>query len=86
MFLEADWVVLRATGFVWLAWPEARNELGPLSGQTPGMAPTFLWPSCPPAVGPDASVELLCCPVPLSAFHSNGRQSSHFWANAESSG
>lgn len=69
--LETDWVALHATGFVWLAWPEPRNELGPLSGRTPGRAPTFLWSLCPPAVGPDAAVlparsaagpPLSCCP------------------------
>ena len=94
VFLETDYIALHATGFLWLAWPEARNELGPLSGRTPGMTPTFFWSSCPPAVGPDAAVlptcsaagpPLSCCPVPLAAHnvrfsgcHDKGRQSSHF--------
>lgn len=102
VFLETDCVVLHGTGFVWLAWPEARNELGPLSGQTPGMAPTFLWSLCPPAVDTDAAVLptclaagplLSCCPVPLAGHDvcfsgccDKRRQSSYFWSKTESLG
>lgn len=49
VFLETGYVALHATGFTRLAWPKAKNELGPLSSQTPGTVPTFLWSSCPPA-------------------------------------
>lgn len=70
VFLKIDYVAPQATGFVWLAWPEARNELSPLPDQTPGMAPTFsslralqLWVQlcCPHAqqLGPAA-----LCPLP----------------------